>query len=332
MAFASANAFGVAFNAYTNLALTPTSPPRLAKSLARGHQPRADVEISSVSQSVLLQHIDAVMLWTPLFPGASPGFHPPEGGKAVRLRVPVIVRRFAGFAALAPGLAIEAFLCFAQSHHSFRHRCFAGLSYLPGPVDSGAQPPSSPAPPAAPVALTVQPTPVLLRHGQPSQGARVTRFPLVPRCGLSPHFPISRVSRHFLRPPVSCSHTLIGQMRPIPWTEANGLLLLAQGLPACLVLAPCMQLSLHTAPTSRFPRLAIRGVEAGGLRAHYALKRNEWLCGWDGGPVSLLHRRPIRGRQGPPQGASAALRSPVVRMYCRCIEQYETLPTHLHLM
>ena len=161
-------------------------------------------------------------------------------------------------------------MCFAQSHRSFRLRRFAGLSYQPRLVDFGVQPPSSPAPPTAPVASTVQPTPVLRRHGQPSQGARVTRFPLVPRCGLSPHFPIGRVFRHCLRAPVSCSHTLIGHLWPIPWTETSGLLLLAQGLPACLVLAPCMQLSLHTAPTSRFPELAIPGVGAGGPRAHYA--------------------------------------------------------------
>ena len=41
MAFASADAFGVAFNAYTNLALVPAFPPRLARSLARGHHNRA---------------------------------------------------------------------------------------------------------------------------------------------------------------------------------------------------------------------------------------------------------------------------------------------------
>lgn len=110
MAFASADAFGVALNAYTNLALIPASPPRLATSLARGHQPRANAETSTVSQSVLLQHIDAAMLWTPQSPGASPGFHPPEGGKAVRLRVPVILRRFAGFPALAPGLSRGLFV------------------------------------------------------------------------------------------------------------------------------------------------------------------------------------------------------------------------------
>ena len=110
MACASADAFGVAFNAYANLALIPAFPPRLAMSLARGHQPRANAETSTVSQSVLLQHIDAAMLWTPQSPGASPGFHPPEGGKAVRLRVPVIFRRFAGFPALAPGLSRGLFV------------------------------------------------------------------------------------------------------------------------------------------------------------------------------------------------------------------------------
>lgn len=110
MAFASADAFGAAFNAYSNLALIPAFSPRLVTSLARGHQPRANAEISTVSQVVLMQHIDAVMLWTPQFPSASPGFLPPEGGKAVRLRVPVILRRFAGFPALAPGLSRGLFV------------------------------------------------------------------------------------------------------------------------------------------------------------------------------------------------------------------------------
>ena len=44
-------------------------------------------EISAVRFSLLLRCLDVTLNVEPRFPGASPGFHPREGGKAVGLRV-----------------------------------------------------------------------------------------------------------------------------------------------------------------------------------------------------------------------------------------------------
>nr|AFN66395.1 hypothetical protein pM02_c2_01 [uncultured bacterium] len=42
--------------------------------------------------------------------GTSPSFQPPEGGKAVSLRMRSVIHGFAGFAALEPGHLSTAFL------------------------------------------------------------------------------------------------------------------------------------------------------------------------------------------------------------------------------
>lgn len=106
---------------------------------------------------------------------------------------------------------------------------------------------------------------------------------------------------------------------PTPRTETSGLLLLAQGLPACLVLAPCMQLSLHTAPTSRFPRLAIRGVEAGNLRGalRAVTKRVAVWLGWR--PLIDPPPKTDEGPSGPSTGSvcrtTFACRTQVLRLH-----------------
>lgn len=63
-----------------------------------------NTETSTVSLKVLLQHIDAVKPWTTQSLGASPKFRPREGSKAVGLRLPFFIRRFADFSILAPNL------------------------------------------------------------------------------------------------------------------------------------------------------------------------------------------------------------------------------------
>lgn len=86
-----------------------------------------------------------------------------------------------------------------------------------------------------------------------------------------------------------------------PWTETSGLLLLTQGLPACLVLAPCMQLSLHTAPTSRFPELAIPSVGAGG--PWRITRRTKRVAVWLGWRPPIRPPNTDRGPSGPSTGS-----------------------------
>lgn len=136
----------------------------------------------------------------------------------------------------------------------------------------------------------------------PSQVARVTRFPLVPRGGLAPPFTYNRMLRHFLRASVSCSHTSIR----ISNTERHGLNTMGYsgtpGLTIALVLAPCMRLSPHTAPSERFSRLAIWSVGAGTPGRITRRSKKRWL--WVGIPFCRHSHIDKAGHQT--QGAGAA--------------------------
>lgn len=76
------------FSLYSDLALTPAWFFQDRDSCA-DTMPLAPThaEISAVRFSLLLRCLDVTLNIEPRFPGASPGFHPREGGKAVRLRV-----------------------------------------------------------------------------------------------------------------------------------------------------------------------------------------------------------------------------------------------------
>lgn len=109
----------------------------------------ANAEISTVSCKTPYS-LDVATLWIPQLLGASPSFHSPEGGKAVELRIPVVVRRFAGFSALAPSFK-RSFLGTLPTAPLSRRG--AGLSYQLGLVGSRTRLRSPPAPPEPPDAF-----------------------------------------------------------------------------------------------------------------------------------------------------------------------------------
>lgn len=87
-AFASRSLSAIRFALYSNLALIPARFVQDRDSCT-GAMPLAPThaEISAVRFPLLLRCLDVTLIIEPRFPGASPGFHPREGGKAVRLRV-----------------------------------------------------------------------------------------------------------------------------------------------------------------------------------------------------------------------------------------------------
>lgn len=102
---------------------------------ARCH-PREYAEISPVRNKLLFCHIDAHSVSNTLSSGTSPDFHPPEGGKAMRLRYSPDYRGFAGVSALAPGHFSNGFFVTRPiAPYHFWVRRFAGLSYQPRRVD-----------------------------------------------------------------------------------------------------------------------------------------------------------------------------------------------------
>ena len=178
--------------------------------------------------------------------------------------------------------------------------------------------------------LSVVPTPAFFRHELPSQVARVPWFPHGPQSVLAT---ASRPSPDFLTTGFQAFPP--GRRFPLAHLLAtwprHGLSAAVYspygGLPAELVLAPDVQLSLHRAPTSRFLWLGEPKAWELALPAALRGERNEWLCG--GGRPRCPHVG--GGIQGDrqPQGAFAG--HSFRRCTGSCVQRGD-IKNHLHLM
>lgn len=152
------------------------------------------------------------------------------------------------------------------------------------------------------------PTSVLLRLELPSSPALVARLSRASQGWACTTFRSNQVMSAF---PLT-RRFLIARLRPDAVRPGHGLKTggysTEVGLVPGLALAPCMQLSLHTAPTSRFPWLG--EPRAWGLATPWRIARRMKSSGFGrvGGPPMRI--RDVHGRAASRPGSDCRTRSP----------------------